>query len=87
MDSNDPYFRTDVAQKHLKGMGHYSTKHEVKSTHTGSVQLDGHIERAGVDKELIGMFIQGLVSISRGKPIDAIDVTAEEVKLLPEKTA
>lgn len=87
LESSDPYFRTDVAQKHLKGMGHYSTKHEVKTDHTGHVQVDGNIERVGLDKEMIGMFVRGLVEISRGKPMDAIDVPAEEVKLLPEKTA
>lgn len=87
LDSPDIYFRTDVAQKHLKGRGHYSTKHEVKTDHTGHVQVDGNIERVGLDKDMIGMFVNAIVGLSQGRPAHTIETTAEEVKLLPEKTA
>lgn len=85
MESSDPYFRYDVAHKHLRGMGKYSTSQQVKQELSGNVQVTGAIEKSGVDKDLLLTLVQGMVEMSRGKSVSVIDIQPDQ-KLLNGNT-
>lgn len=88
LDSDDPYFAHEVANKFLTGRGIYRKSVDSKNEISGLVKVGGSIQSGNgivMDKDTALLFVNALVGMSKSnKPIPPRVIDAQVVKQLPE---
>jgi transposase-like protein len=90
MESADPYFKHDVAHKHLVGTGFYKKHGEVNKKVNMVAKIDSTVEHTGkpLDRELVSLFVEAMAGMASGqKRIQPKFIDVTEVKLLPGSSA
>lgn len=85
MESQDPYFRYDVARDVLKGRGRWAQKVKSEQDVKGSIVHDVRVDDGGLSRKEMKTLVEGLIH-SLGSGIAAphiIDVEPEPPKELP----